>query len=154
MYADSIVDKLYYPNQDEALVYNDSMLYYALQLNDSILLFDSKENLANIKSQQNDFLGALDLYFEILAYSKKIKSSRFESVTLYNISLIYFKMGDYEEAEKYNLKSLKIREKNKIDDKIYLNYQVLGSVYFLKGNIDESRRCFQEAIKTMPIGET
>lgn len=153
LYADSIVDKLYYSNQDEALIYNDSMLYYALQLNDSILLFESKENLANIKSVQNDFLGALDIYFELLAYSKKIKSLRFESVTLNNISLIYFKMGDYEEAEKYNLKSLKIREKNKIDDKIYLNYQVLGSVYFLKGNIDESKRYFQEAIKAVPIGE-
>lgn len=153
MYADSIVDKLYYSNQDEALIYNDSMMYYAIRLKDNVALFDSKENLANIKSQQNDFLGALDIYFEILAYNKKTKSIRFESITLYNISVVYLKMGDYEEVEKYNLKSLKIREKNKIDDKLYLNYQISGSVCFLKGNIDESRRYFQKAINMVPKGE-
>lgn len=133
-------------------------------LNEANLLSD-KLNYAKGKMLSNEMLGIVNQYL-LLDYDKALKhyksvledAKRCEDITTVNqmkqnipgnIGAIYFVKADYDEAEKYTMKSLQAYKKS--------NMTVNPALYLSLGNIEAKRENFQKAIgyfdKVIEIGK-
>lgn len=133
-------------------------------LNEADLLSD-KLNYVKGKMLSNEMLGVVNQYLlldydEALKHYKKVLADvkRCEDITTAkqmeqnipgNIGAIYFVKADYDEAEKYTMKSLQAYKKSKMT--------VNPALYLSLGNIEAKRENFEKAIgyfdKVIEIGK-
>lgn len=128
-------------------------------------LLSNKLNYAKGKMLSNEMLGVVNQYLlldydEALKHYKKVladvkrcedtkTAKQMEQNIPGNIGAIYFVKADYDEAEKYTIKSLQAYKKS--------NMTVNPALYLSLGNIEAKRENFQKAIgyfdKVIEIGK-
>ena len=92
---------------------------------------------------------ALSVYFQVLAMEKERKDIRGIIRTANNISILYRKLGMYEQAFKYQRESLELAEK--MND-IYMVGETcmgMGECYDQTGNTDKALEYYHKALELM-----
>ena len=76
-----------------------------------------------------------------LQISRGFVAQNYESFILDDLGILYKKMGDYEQAKDYHLRSLAIKEKQLSPDRLDVasSYYNLGIVYYAKGELDQAK---------------
>lgn len=80
----------------------------------------------------------MDYYEKGLKRAEKPEFSMFRAMFYNNIAVIFFNLGEFDNASDYFSKSLEINLKLKANPDIFLNYSNLADVYFEKGDFDKA----------------
>ncbi len=108
-------------------------------------LLRSVTNLANIKSNQGKLEEALELYLQALELTKEVRPNTPPVIVTFNLGFLYLKMENYTESEKLLKESLKYCLEMGILEGQYYNYDGLGKLEELKGNISASTAYYFKA---------
>ncbi len=88
------------------------------------------------------YLEALEEYENLAKYA--IEDREFYSEILVNLSVVYQKLGNYKDAEKYLLEAMKINPNN---PQIYYNF---GILYWRQNNFHKSLNNFEKYLELVP----
>jgi len=102
---------------------------------------------ADIAIETGDDTGAIDYYnscSEMAGYGEPMFTL---SSSLYNIAMIYYQNGDYDNAETYITKSIDIDSKREKDAILALRYLLAAQILFDKGDYDKSVELSQSGRK-------
>lgn len=147
-----------------AIVYlnmlKDADIHMSLEKSDSILIYS-----ANVFEAINDYTKAYQCYnlISVLNFNKGINHKALdyslmaidkarqnnkefdEAIAESNIAMIYTKIGDYERANEYNFKALKLFVNQKNDMHIARCKLGIGNVYYLLHDYEKANSFFIEA---------
>ena len=83
--------------------------------------------------QKKEYKTALSFLYE------SIKEGADEPETYHSVSICYFNLGDYKQAEEYEEKALQLKPE------FFKGWLHLGSVYRAQAKLDEALKCYQKA---------
>ena len=156
-----LADQFRNTNPDTALYFATQARSLAVKLNYQMGIANACLNIGIVLKNRGNFNTALKnsndalvIFDQLLQAAegnekKEIKSKilKFKALTLKNIGVIYGTQGNYPEAFKYTLSSLKISEE--IGDKMGIGRTSgnIGYAYFLQGNYPEALKYTQASLK-------
>lgn len=109
--------------------YYEKAMEIAKVYNDRELLIRCKNNQGEIYLTRGDYTAALNLFKEAFGDISDPEKSKDSAILLHNIGVAYKRLDNYQEAEKYLLRSIKLnKENNKFKELASDNY-ILSSLY-------------------------
>ncbi len=97
--------------------------------NDPKLLIRCKNNQGEIYLAKEDYAAALNLFKKAFGDVSNPKKSKDSAILLHNIGVAYKRLDNYQEAEKYLLRSIKLNKKNNKFKELASDNYVLSSLY-------------------------
>jgi tetratricopeptide (TPR) repeat protein len=120
---------------------------------------DKKYVLQNINNVAIDLLGRGRVLEAIIKLKKAVEIDPYSLEMNYNLALMYFNIKNYSEAEKYALMAVKgvlsSQEWNfelalKRGNDFLRAYDLLGNIYFRKGDLEQALLAFKKVIEIDP----
>lgn len=132
---------------DEAANMHETSIQFAEKRNFQRDVAAGKNQLANVRIEQERFAQALDLYWEAKSIFVQLGEPGSVATTLHQIGMLLFKVGDHEAAEKAYLEALEIRIKFKIRAEEAKSLSQLGILYSTTDRLEDAVLMFERAAK-------
>ncbi len=121
---------------------------------DAISIFDSLNynygkdecysKIGKSLKNENNFVESLNYYNKALVIAREQNDKETESIVLYNIADLYFKMNNISKTEEYANLSLDISQKMNYIKNLKLNYELLSEYYEKKGDYKQALYFFKK----------
>jgi len=121
---------------------------------DAISIFDSLNynygkdecysKIGKSLKNENNFVESLNYYNKALVIAREQNDKETESIVLYNIADLYFKMNNISKTEEYANLSLDISHKMNYIKNLKLNYELLSEYYEKKGDYKQALYFFKK----------
>ncbi len=132
---------------DSALLFGNSALQLAKQLNFKKGLVGSYGNLGNVYYEQGNYPTALEYYFKTLQIAEELGDKKVIVKWLCNIGVVFCRQGVYPKSLDYYFKALKISEEMGDKKGITSAYNNIGIIYKYKGDYAKALGYFFKALK-------
>jgi len=120
-------------NKAKQYYYKALNLFY--QINDSLEVRNSLNNIAIVYGKEGNLDKSLVFFNKALLISKSLKDSTMQTPILNNIGVTYKIKGQYKDAEKYLLESMKINTENNYTRGLLFSYLNISELYLEIKNI-------------------
>lgn len=103
--------------------------------------------MANVYSDQSDFLKSIEYYLNSFKIAEELKDKQVMGYVLGNISNVYFNLADYPKALDYSFKGLKIVEEK--GDKMAMGRTIgnVANVYYAQGDYTKALEYYLSGLK-------
>jgi signal transduction histidine kinase len=145
---------VYMGHYDSTEVYFLKALAIRKQLNDSVGIGASLNNLGNVVMSKGDYDKSVGYFIKALKIREQINDSAGIASTTNNLGMIYYKQKKFDIAINYYQKALAINQHKNVKDKEVLILLNLGNIYDEMLQLDSSVYYYQIAIdKAKEIGD-
>jgi tetratricopeptide (TPR) repeat protein len=131
---------------DESLFYLQKGLTIAQQLGNDKLIASAYLNMGNVYQRKKNFNASLDYYGKSRELFVKVKDPDNPTIILQNIGVIYYKLRQYDKAEKLLLEANKEAKSKEMNTSIAKVDLTLSSLYTEKRMYDEAEKFTEEGI--------
>lgn len=126
-------------------------LNYTLKIRNEINDIPGKALALNQIAEVNMDMGSIDTalkyYYEVEKQYKEIDDRKGLAATWGGLGGVFLVKRDYNTALNYRLRALDMSKKINYLEGLVTNYNNLGKLYYLLGKTDESKNCFDNALK-------
>ncbi|MCB9363851.1 MAG: tetratricopeptide repeat protein [Flavobacteriales bacterium] len=145
---------VYLGHYDSTEVYFLKALAARRQLNDSIGIGASLNNLGNVVMSKGDYDKSVGYFIKALKIREQINDSAGIASSTNNLGMIYYKQKKFDIAINYYQKALAINQHKNMKDKEVLILLYLGNIYDEMVQLDSSVYYYQIAIdKAKEVGD-
>jgi len=139
-------------NFDEAEKYFFQSEKLSIELNDKAGLAQAYDGLSRVNIHREDYKKALDYAFKAADYSRQTGNKQEEAIAIQGIAWVYYEhYKDYNKAEAYARKGLKLTEELGFPSDISAMLNTLSNIYFHQARY---RECEATALKAIAIDTT
>lgn len=126
----------------------------AADIDDNVLRHNINFQIANVNSDNSEYLLALEYYKKALLFAYKARRDDYMTYDYQNISVSFYYQGQYDSSYFYINKSFQMVDK--IPDKPIVNKaQILvslGATQYMMNDYDNARKTLNSAISMIPLG--
>ncbi len=115
------------------------------QINDTLGIAYSLNNLGNIYFRLGNREKALNNYLKALVFAQKTTDKKINAILLNNIGIEYADQKEYEKAIEYHLKAVEIKKEFKNKLSLSVTYISIGSLYKYQNKLDEALEYYYKA---------
>lgn len=134
-------------NRDSARLYAERSNFFAISLNDSLLIVKSYNALGFIHKENGNYTEAIANYKEALSIATIKDYTDQLKFLLNNLALSHMYRGDYDNSLDYHLRTLELKEKTNDKEGIALTYNNMGLVYYRIGDHEKALDYFSASLK-------
>lgn len=134
----------------EAKQMNEEALRYAVLAKDSMSIPTILRNSGRLFLVCNEIDSALICYNRALAKAEKLHLLREQSSILYELSNLYKKSKDFNQAEDYALQAIRLTDEDRLPRNLY---QDVGYIFWQNGQLDSARYYLKKSIEEGEIRE-
>lgn len=129
---------------DEAMAELHKAQSIAKEINDMALQGRVLNNFGIIYRELGDMARSLNYFEEALAINESLGDQLAQSINLTSIAMLLYDLNDFDSALDYALRCVPIFEKADETNRISVIHNVLGNIYFKRGEYDESEKHFRQ----------
>lgn len=152
-YRELAIEEFVLGDLDASLQSFEAALDLSLQIGDKKLEGMSLYSKGFIFSRQNRYEEALQFFAQSMAIGRELITDEYWHKNLYEISMIYLTLGDYDIAYQYKLQLLNDYEIAQDTSKMTEVWYDIGSIFSYQGNYNLALRHYEAALQLAEVLE-